>query len=175
MAPMSGYDIRQWFERSLGFFWNESYGQIYPILKRLEQKGYARVQTVAQTERPARKVYRISERGRRALREWLATGVTPDTLRLELLLKIFFGRAADPTVPLGHLRGELEESQKHLKVFQSIEKELMNNCSDPVDSRFSLITLRYGLGLMRHNIRWARESLELLESDRQRLEVYDEK
>ena len=40
IEPMSGYDIRQNFQESLNFFWNESYGQIYPALKRLLARGF---------------------------------------------------------------------------------------------------------------------------------------
>ena len=32
---MSGYDLGQSIRASIGFFWNESYGQIYPNLKNL--------------------------------------------------------------------------------------------------------------------------------------------
>jgi len=31
----SGYEIRKTIQQSVGFFWGESYGQIYPTLKRL--------------------------------------------------------------------------------------------------------------------------------------------
>ncbi len=34
LRPMSGYEIRQAIEGSIGNFWRESYGQIYPTLKR---------------------------------------------------------------------------------------------------------------------------------------------
>jgi DNA-binding PadR family transcriptional regulator len=40
-APLSGYDIRRIYAQSLGNFWSESYGAIYPILKRLEEEGLA--------------------------------------------------------------------------------------------------------------------------------------
>ncbi len=39
LEPMSGYDIRQMISRSIGYFWSESYGQIYPGLKRLAAEG----------------------------------------------------------------------------------------------------------------------------------------
>jgi len=39
MGPVSGYDIKKRFEESLSYFWNESYGQIYPILKKITQTG----------------------------------------------------------------------------------------------------------------------------------------
>ena len=37
IAPMSGYDLRAFFDQSVRFFWNESYGQIYPELRRLRE------------------------------------------------------------------------------------------------------------------------------------------
>lgn len=39
IRPMSGYDIRQFFAKSVSHFWDESYGQIYPILKGLHSEG----------------------------------------------------------------------------------------------------------------------------------------
>ena len=35
IQPMSGYDLGQNIRTSVGHFWNESYGQIYPNLKAL--------------------------------------------------------------------------------------------------------------------------------------------
>src|ERR1035441_9620557 len=35
----SGYDLRKAIESSVGYFWGESYGQIYPTLKRLAAGG----------------------------------------------------------------------------------------------------------------------------------------
>ena len=52
LGPMSGYDIRQLIPRSIGHFWSESYGQIYPGLKRLSAAGFVE----KKTERQKRKV-----------------------------------------------------------------------------------------------------------------------
>jgi PadR family transcriptional regulator AphA len=35
----SGYDMRRTIQGSVGYFWGESYGQIYPTLKRLASEG----------------------------------------------------------------------------------------------------------------------------------------
>ena len=40
-GPMSGYDIKKFYEKNVAGFWSESYGQIYPILKRLAEEGLA--------------------------------------------------------------------------------------------------------------------------------------
>ena len=39
IEPMSGYDLGLVIRDSIGHFWNESYGQIYPNLKRLAAEG----------------------------------------------------------------------------------------------------------------------------------------
>jgi len=39
VRPMSGYDIKKAVEVSIANFWTESYGQIYPVLKRLTEQG----------------------------------------------------------------------------------------------------------------------------------------
>ena len=41
LGSMSGYDIKKMFEKSIGNFWSESYGQIYPLLKALVDEGFA--------------------------------------------------------------------------------------------------------------------------------------
>ena len=34
----SGYDIKKFCDSSIGYFWNENYGHIYPMLQRLEDE-----------------------------------------------------------------------------------------------------------------------------------------
>ncbi len=41
-CEMNGYEIRKYIETTISFFWNESFGQIYPTLKRLEEEGLIR-------------------------------------------------------------------------------------------------------------------------------------
>ena len=71
-APLSGYDIRRIYDQSLGNFWSESYGAIYPILKRLEEEGLATREVQHQAGKPDRNVYTITELGRDELHRWLA-------------------------------------------------------------------------------------------------------
>jgi DNA-binding PadR family transcriptional regulator len=45
VEPMSGYDLGQVIRDSVGHFWNESYGQIYPNLKKLASEGFVSSKT----------------------------------------------------------------------------------------------------------------------------------
>lgn len=87
-GAMTGYDVRRWVGSALGHFWAESYGQIYPGLKRLAADGLA----VADAAEGERKPYRITPEGRAALSAWLREPPASERVRSELALKLTFGR-----------------------------------------------------------------------------------
>ncbi len=92
--PHSGYDIKRIADHSTRFFWQISYGQIYPELKRLGDIGLVAHQEGSRGGR-TRNVYRITAKGRQALRSWLQeTHPGSFEMRDELLLKLFFSDAA---------------------------------------------------------------------------------
>src|SRR5882724_5994643 len=72
LAPMSGYDIRKESETSIGYFWSESFGQIYPALRELKVQGLIRRRPGKSGGKRDRHVYEITERGREALAAWRA-------------------------------------------------------------------------------------------------------
>ncbi len=62
LGPMSGYEMRQMMERSTANFWTESYGQIYPALKRMVKDGLATVEEQSKDGR-TKKVYKLTGEG----------------------------------------------------------------------------------------------------------------
>ncbi len=103
VEPMSGYDLGQSIRASIGFFWNESYGQIYPNLKKLAAAGLVTAKTEKQKGKPDRQVYSITPSGRARLEKWLAVEPQPEVPRNELLLKLFFGTQAGPETVIGYV------------------------------------------------------------------------
>src|SRR6516225_7848815 len=65
--PHSGYDMKRLADHSTRFFWQISYGQIYPELKRLVAQGLVAVEAGSRGMR-ARNVYSITNKGRATLR-----------------------------------------------------------------------------------------------------------
>ena len=90
--PRTGYDIKQVTDRSTRFFWGASYGQIYPELRRLEAAGLVESREEPRGQVP-RRVYRLTEDGRRAFESWLSEPGDQYEVRDEGLLKLFFGEA----------------------------------------------------------------------------------
>src|SRR5690606_34526956 len=76
--PMTGYDIKREVEARLSSFWSESYGHIYPMLRRLRERKLVTMRLVAGRSGPAhRKLYALTAAGRAALGAWFETPITP--------------------------------------------------------------------------------------------------
>src|SRR3981081_1992509 len=88
--PMSGYDIKQAFNRAIASYWNAGNSQIYTILKQLSQAQLVEAEVIVQTTRPNRKVYRLTEAGQAELDRWLQEEVPDRFSKDEFLTKLFF-------------------------------------------------------------------------------------
>ena len=162
MGPMSGYDIKKTFEKSLSYFWSESYGQIYPILRNLAKQGLATRSIKKQTGKPDRHIYALTDKGQKVLKDWMIQPVGRQVGRHEILLKLFFGQLvslADNIRQVEHFR-ELQ-SQK-LKEINAIEKLLNADYKDNPNFPYWLMSVRYGQYVNRAYLRWSKETLAAL-------------
>ena len=87
-GPLTGYEIRKTTLARFRFFWNESYGQIYPQLKKLDADGFIRSELDGGNSRGSIH-YSLRPKGRKALEAWLDEGDAQDQLRLESVLRIY--------------------------------------------------------------------------------------
>jgi PadR family transcriptional regulator AphA len=166
IRPMSGYDIRQFLERTVSHFWSESYGQIYPALQELERAGLAEAREESGERGRERRVYRITAAGRRVLRKWLKKPAAPVRPRYEHSLKLFFGRMVGPEVALEHIGRLRSETTAGLARYREFEKELRRRAREEPDSDapYWLIVLRGGIRYMEMAMKWCDESGKLLKS-----------
>ncbi len=162
MGPMSGYDIKKRFEKSLAYFWSESYGQIYPILKNLAKQRLATRSIKKQEGKPDRHIYALTDKGRKALQEWMIQPVGRLIGRHEILLKLFFGQQvslADNIRQVEHFRKL--QSQK-LKEIKATEEVLKADHKDNPNLTYWLMTVRCGQYVNRAYLRWSDETLAVL-------------
>jgi len=158
IEPMSGYDLGQTIRGSVGHFWNESYGQIYPNLKRLAAGGLATARTERQKGKPDRNIYSITKKGRERLAAWLAVAPQPEIPRNELLLKLFFGVQASPEISIQHVERMVESERASLREFTRIEKEISKSQQYP-DAPYWKMAARFGQIELEAHLRWAEETL----------------
>jgi DNA-binding PadR family transcriptional regulator len=101
--PMSGYDIKRTFDRTIDYVWNAGDSQIYACLKRLSADGLVEAETVIQLDRPNKKVYTLTAAGAAALDGWLGEPLPDRFAKNEYLVKLFFCGEAPGAVALAHL------------------------------------------------------------------------
>jgi PadR family transcriptional regulator, regulatory protein AphA len=163
LGPMSGYDIRQLIPRSIGHFWSESYGQIYPGLKRLAAAGLVEKKTERQKGRPDRHLYSLTAEGRAQLKAWLKLPVADEVPRSELLLKLFFGAHVPASVSRQHVTEFMEVHQKALKIYAATAKALRKEEAGDPQLPYWLMTLNMGRHRSSAMVKWCRETLKELE------------
>jgi PadR family transcriptional regulator, regulatory protein AphA len=155
-GPRSGYDLRKDVESSVGYFWGPAKSQIYAVLPRLVEDGYASVRRVAQDQRPDKSVYRLTRAGREALKRWIEeTPAPPDPDRNPLLLKVFFGEVASQEVLVEHIRQRRLEAETLRSYLEAIDE----------DDLYARLTIRWGLEYAGAVIRWAKRAERELAGD----------
>jgi len=163
--PMSGYELKAAIDRTVGHFWSESYGQIYPTLKRLLEQGLLSCEDAPTGER-RRQVYQATEAGRAALATWLVEPPQAQAMRNELLLKIFFGHYAPPGALQAHLGQCLAASRRGAVMAAGIAAQLQAEESDTEDLRYWLLTLDLGRRVAQARAEWAEHALQMLSEAR---------
>ncbi len=143
VEPMSGYDIKGFVDEVISHFWSESYGQIYPTLKALEEEEKIEGRREPGERGPDRIVYRITAAGREELAAWLREPAEPETARYEHSLKVFFGHVVGPADTLEHIERLRARTRATLEGFREGERELEK--SDAPWAPYWLVVLRGGL------------------------------
>lgn len=145
LAPSgaSGYDLRQWAEGSIGHFWSESYGQIYPVLKQLLHDGLVTAHKDASGKRE-KTLYAVTDSGRKELQDWLEKPARLQPPRNENLLKLFFGSESTAAGNASRLRSLQRHHQGLLARYEAVEREISERFKTHPGLPYWLMTLDYG-------------------------------
>src|ERR1700749_358469 len=112
LGRQTGYDIKQFVDKSTRHFWSASYGQIYPELRRLEEQGLIGGQSEPRGGR-AGPVYALTQAVNAALGECLEPERDPPfEVRDEGMLRLFFSDMGTPEQRLRNLRAMRETHQR---------------------------------------------------------------
>ena len=158
VAPMTGYGLRSMISETLGHFWRESFGQIYPTLARLERAGLVRREAHGRT---SGSVFEITDNGLIHLRKLLAEPISDSPPRNGLLLRLFFGRLLDRGECETLLRTALEDAERAVTLYASI-RSVMEGDETNANFPFFVMTVAAGQHHAKAQAAWAREALDIL-------------
>lgn len=176
VQPFSGYDLARLMKKPVGLFWQARHSQIYPELARLEAGGFVTHETIAQEDRPDKKIYKISESGLSVLRRWVSGPVEPAPMRDELILKAFCLWLADPAQAIALFQAE---EQRHREQLDQYESNLAEGAAE-IDPAVELagspqfgshLILNWGIRYEREYADWCRWVVEQLEQTAGRREI----
>ncbi|MGL1935754.1 MAG: PadR family transcriptional regulator [Fibrobacterales bacterium] len=153
----TGYDIKSTIEKSISFFWSESYGQIYPALKKLQENNWVEEVQSESLNKRDKKRYAITPKGLAALDSWVVAKTEIPSHREEVLLKIFLCARSGGEAAGKILCEHQEQFEEKLIELQSIEKMLME--VDHPSKEYWLATLRFGLTSCEQRVKWSQDTL----------------
>ncbi len=163
LKPCSGYDIKQFVKGSIGHFWNESYGRIYPLLKELAKEGLIVQQRGAKTSgRPERQVYSVTPKGEAALRHWLGQSPRNEPARSELLLKLFFADRIQPELSARYVREKKHLEETKLAIYRQAEESIREHYPTHPGLPYWLMTISFGRHMAQSLVAWCDETLQTL-------------
>lgn len=163
IRPMTGYELRKNFDRSLRVFWPVPLTQIYSTLKTMESENLIAGEVILQEKKPSKNVYSLTEKGRRELLKWLENPSKLKIMQHEFLHKLFLYNLLPLKTAIAAIRQYKIENEKLLNHFIGIHNKFcLSLASDYSENiRFQLLSLTHLIRLTEVEI----EGAEAIESE----------
>lgn len=165
----SGYDLAKAFDATVANFWMSTPQQLYRELERMEAEGLVTARVVEQERRPNKRLFSLTEAGRKAVRAYTAEPLgKPAVIRDELLVKVQCLDAGDMEAVRTAIAERMEWATAKLARYERLRQRLLDGRSE--DAYFAeaerigpYLTLLRGMSFERENLQWGDMALRRLE------------
>ncbi|MFL0268102.1 PadR family transcriptional regulator [Candidatus Clostridium radicumherbarum] len=164
---LSGYELKKIIDIRMSFFWQESYGQIYPELSKMAEEGLVEIShREIEGDLKREKInYKITSKGTNEFKRWMEQENEKDTVRSEVLLKLYLSTSKNISEMQRHIIKFKEQSEEKLKLFNLFEAELKQVIDLHNNHKQILSVLDLGIRQAKLYIDWSEEILKNLESE----------
>ena len=160
---LTGYDIKKRIDGAVGFFWKGSFGNIYPALKEMENKGLIKKSDTSVGGRE-RITYHIARPGKQQLIKWINEEQASNELRYETLLKLFFGGVAERSSSVANIEAFERQIRNDLTLLRqyalTLKKDLKNE-----DHLYYYLTVTFGIDTYEAYLKWCAKAKRLLKKE----------
>ncbi len=157
----TGYDIKKRVENQMAYFWTESFGQIYPNLKKLEKEGYISSKKIKLGGRNKIE-YSISEKGKKEFIKYMEMPVEEEIGKYEILVKLSFGELVKKDIHIKNIKDFLSRHENILKELEEIEHHIDEVPRDEKSRIYIKMTISCGKKVHNSFVEWAKESIDIL-------------
>lgn len=136
--PLHGYEIKQIIEEHMGDWTDIKFGSIYFALERLKEEGNVLIEREEKGgRRPARRVYRITEKGREEYLKLLRMLWTEkDNVMYPLDIAMFFIDGLPKEEVQKYINIRIEEYRKALEILNGHEADQLNDERVPRQAKY---------------------------------------
>lgn len=167
-GPSTSYDLKRAVSHSVGFFWYFPHAQLYSEPQRLAELGLLEVEAEESGRR--RRTFSITDKGRTALRAWLAEPTDEHfQMRYPAELKLFFSEAGEPANVVALAHQQTRQHKERLAQYQ----EIQDRFGDRPEVASRMITLQLGTQIERAALRFWEALIAELESGKDPLSPAD--
>ncbi len=155
--PMSGYYIKGVLRGLSWLVGDASFGSLYPALHALLKDGLATVAVIPGQDKPPRKVYTITERGRHALEQWVHEPQPSNASLKAFVMRLHLSGSLSHAGLVAHLE------QRRIQV--AAHRSELKQTAGALDQTADLgqrLTLNYGLALADAELDWLGQALNRL-------------
>jgi DNA-binding PadR family transcriptional regulator len=140
-GPSTPYELKRAVGHSVGYFWHFPHAQLYSEPDRLA--GLGLLDLAVEESGRRRKTYSLTEAGRTALTDWLASPTHEHFQMRDIAeLKLFFNEAGDPDHDVPALaRDQIKQHEERIAVYERMVERFGG---DP-HARSRMLTLELGL------------------------------
>ena len=162
--PLSGYDLKKFFDVSISHFWSATQSHIYKSLEGLEKKGWAEAKVIQQDGKPNRKEFQITEEGRAELRRWLVTPLPMDPVRDASLIQIFFSHFSTNEEIARLLEARMKEIREQIQILKTVAQAAIHENAQRIGieraRQLWQITLDYGIAYHEFELDWLERTIK---------------
>lgn len=155
----SGYDIKSRLEQMCSYFFDASFGTIYPMLAKMEKEGWITKESVQQEGKPNKNVYTITDKGRERFRIYMESSLAHEVLRSDLLVRLQFGEFVEP----GLAEQWFGESIRHTEELLNRLEAARERCGAP-NRRIVRTSIEYGIEMNIYKLDRLKAAMEKLKS-----------
>jgi DNA-binding PadR family transcriptional regulator len=121
----TGYEIVEKIKTIFSYFFDGSYGSIYPVLHKLEAKGRVTKEVIVQEGKPNKNIYSITESGKEEFTKYLHSSVQAEVMKSDFLMRLYHGNCLPEEQmeqiieeEINRKRQLIEELESHFEVWK---------------------------------------------------------
>ena len=161
--PRTGYQLKKLIDQPELVYWKDSFGSIYPNLRKITSLGLATKQRKDLGDRK-RLYYTLTEKGQALVELWLRKPARKQGLKVELLMKLRYAHVLGPDAVIDLLREYRDHYREIIPTLFDSRDFIDGLPENDLKTESMRVTADFWYRLNRMLLEWSGKSLERIET-----------